>query len=266
MPYYSQSGEDYILSKLFEGQNEGFFVEIGCIDGKRFSNTLHFAERGWKGLCVEAHNDYIELLKENRPESIIVHAAVGECDEKNVKFYANSRGSLSSLDESKGEEFQEKFGEYFTGFEVQQVEKLTLNSIFTKHNITKIDILSLDIEGYEVEALQGLDLKKFRPTVFVIESDSLEQQQQFDALLFPAGYTLIGKIGANLFYSSDMSLHGIIDNKDFGKVSITHTKHPLDKGTDKIQTVRLSTIPENTSKKMKLINRILKKLMHLNLC
>jgi hypothetical protein len=99
--FYSQNGEDFILNELLGNKKSGFFVEVGCIDGRRFSNTLLFEQMGWQGLCVEAHADYIEILERNRPNSIIYHGAVGEKDEPNVIFYANSRGSLSTLDRSK---------------------------------------------------------------------------------------------------------------------------------------------------------------------
>ena len=76
--YYSQHGEDFLLDRLLSDKKRGFFVEVGCIDGRRFSNTLIFEERGWRGLCVEAHTGYIELLRQNRPNSIVCHCAAGE--------------------------------------------------------------------------------------------------------------------------------------------------------------------------------------------
>jgi hypothetical protein len=68
---------------------------------RRFSNTLFFESKGWKGLCVEAHADYIQLLGNNRPGSIVEHAEVGERDKADTEFYANSRRSLSTLDRSE---------------------------------------------------------------------------------------------------------------------------------------------------------------------
>jgi len=55
--YYSQHGEDFILDLIFDHKKSGFFVEVGCIDGLRFSNTLFFEKLGWKGICIEAHKE-----------------------------------------------------------------------------------------------------------------------------------------------------------------------------------------------------------------
>ena len=232
--YYSQNGEDFLLDEVFKDKKSGFFVEVGCIDGKRFSNTLTFEERGWMGLCIEAHAGYIELLRRNRPNSIICHCAAGEKDEDDAIFYANARGSLSTLDRSKESYFREKYGEYFTGFEEQRVPKRRIDTLFREHGIGEIDILSLDIEGYEVEALKGIDFRYYKPLVLVIESDSSEHEIQIDSMLIPNGYTKSVRIACNIFYFLDPKWEQRIKNKTF-HVNLIHTRHPLDNGED-IQT------------------------------
>jgi FkbM family methyltransferase len=245
--YYSQHGEDFLLSRYFTG-HEGFFVEIGCIDGKRFSNTYHFELKGWKGICVEAHQDYIALLRTNRPKSAIIHCAVGEADEDQAVFFANARGSLSSLDPTKEEKFARDYPGYFTGFKPQSVSKRTLTTLFKEHHVGAIDLLSLDIEGYEVEALKGLDLKRYAPSVLVVESDSPEHRRKLDEKLMPAGYECVLEFGGNLFYSVLPDFKAAVAGKFFPQVEIVHTRHPLDSGTDVATTIAIDT-RQSTSKK-----------------
>lgn len=237
--YYSQHGEDALLDLIFKDQKEGFFLEVGCIDGRRFSNTLAFEERGWKGMCVEAHSGYIELLKKNRPNSIVCHCAAGETD-GNATFYANARGSLSTLDKTKESHFQINYAPYFSGFEEQHVKKARLSTLLDANQITEIDILSLDIEGYEVEALKGLDLSRHRPQVMVIESDDKQHEQQLDGLILPYGYTKSIRLFANLFYVRDKEMDRLLKGKKQA-VRLTHTQHPLDSGGDQTQTVTIDT-------------------------
>lgn len=227
--YYSQNGEDFILDLLFKKKEGGFFVEVGCIDGKRFSNTLCFEEKGWRGLCVEAHAGYIELLKLNRPNSIVCHCAVGEKDEEQVAFYANSRGSLSTLDRSLENYFKSAFEGYFTGFEKQIVQKRTLDSLFIEHSIENIDILSLDVEGYEVNVLKGLNLRKYRPQVLVIESDNAKHEKCIDQILLASGYVKSVRVASNIFYLGDKKKKRLIEDRVF-EVELVHTRHPLDRG------------------------------------
>jgi FkbM family methyltransferase len=237
--YYSQYGEDALLDLVFGGQKEGFFIEVGCIDGRRFSNTLTFEERGWKGMCVEAHAGYIDMLKKNRPNSIICHCAAGETDEDAI-FYANARGSLSTLDKTKEESFQHNYGSYFSGFEEQHVKKARLSTLLDAYQVGEIDILSLDIEGYEVEALKGLDLIRHRPKVMVIESDNPQHEAQLDALILPQGYTKSVNLNVNLFYVRDKEMDKVLRGKKLG-ICLTHTQHPLDKDGDKEVIVNIDT-------------------------
>jgi FkbM family methyltransferase len=239
--YYSQHGEDALLDLLFKDQENGFFVEVGCIDGKRFSNTLTFEERGWKGMCVEAHAGYIDLLKRNRPNSVICHCAAGETDEVAV-FYANARGSLSTLDKSQESHFQTNYAPYFSGFEEQQVKKVRMSTLLDANKIYEIDILSLDIEGYEVEAMKGLDLSRHKPKVMVIESDNSQHEAQLDALILPHGYIKSVKLDVNLFYVRDKKMDESLKGKKL-IIQLTHTQHPLDSDGDKKVNVTIDTTP-----------------------
>ena len=238
--YYSQGGEDYLVERMLDGQPSGFFVEVGCIDGMRFSNTLSFEERGWKGICIEAHPDYIEGLRRNRPNSIVVQCAAGEADEADATFYANPRGSLSSLDRSREQHFKDNYGEFFAGYQEQKVAKHRLDTLFDRLAVREIDFLSLDIEGYEVQAMRGLDLGRYRPRIMAIEVDSKAQEAELDAVILPHGYHKSVRIDANQFYLSDKSLEQPIRDKVF-RVDVIHTQHPLDGGAPRRDRVVIDT-------------------------
>ncbi|MBC7850817.1 MAG: FkbM family methyltransferase [Chitinophagaceae bacterium] len=234
--YYGQNGEDFLLDQIFKNKKDGFYVEIGCLDGIEFSNTYYFEKQGWKGLCVEAHQDFIEQLKKNRKGAQIVHCAVGEKDIEQVTFYANKIGSLSTLDKQEEARWEKNYKEFFTGFEEQKVKMQTLTTIFNEQNVPQIDFVSLDIEGYEVKALSGLDLKKYRPRVFVIEYKDEDHKKGIEEILFPAGYKYLGQISCNIFYSIEANDADII-KKDYGKLNVII----LDKdGNEQVNEVNLS--------------------------
>jgi FkbM family methyltransferase len=219
--YYSQHGEDFLVNKIFNNKTNGVFVEIGCLDGIEYSNTYYFEKKGWSGVCVEAHNDFITSLKTNRPGSTIVHCAVGEENKDEVVFYANKIGSLSTLDKSEEKRWQENYKDYFHGFEEQKVRMRTMTSIFDELKIGQIDFVSLDIEGYEINALKGLDFNKYKPSIFVIEYKDEEHKKGLEAILFPAGYKYLATIGCNLFYGLNYSAKKII-NTNYGTINLTH--------------------------------------------
>lgn len=238
--FYSQNGQDFLLSEIFMGKEDGFFVDVGCIDGRRFSNTLAFEEKGWKGLCIEAHAGYIDLLRVNRPGSTVVHCAVSDEDKDNVTFYANSRGSLSTLDPSQQARWERDFPEYFTGFEEQIVKTRRLDSIFREYGVKDIDFMSLDIEGHEAAALRGLDLREYRPTVLVIEAPEADRERELDLILGPVGYYRLARLSFDVFYGTSRGLEAKIKGL-FERVELTRSEHPLDSDGEKTVVVDIDT-------------------------
>lgn len=227
--YYSQNGEDAILWALFGHPSEaGFFVDVGALDGLRFSNTSSFDQEGWRGVCIEAHATYFDLLKGNRPNSICIHAAVSDHDQDEVEFYANSRGSLSTLDPTMEEYFSRHFGRYFTGFEIQPVKMRTLDSILQEVNPpVPIDLVSIDVEGHEMAVLKGFDLEKYLPRVLVIEAIFDDERFEMDMHMLGAGYFRARELNANIFYCRDERDVTTVATAS-NRVALHHTQHPLD--------------------------------------
>ncbi|MFH0806301.1 MAG: FkbM family methyltransferase [Candidatus Brennerbacteria bacterium] len=167
--FYGQYGEDLKILPLF-AKGRGYFVEIGAMEGIRFSNTYLLELMGWEGICMEPHPDYFELLEKNRPRSITIRAAAGKEDRGSVDFYTNFRGSMSTLDKNLEGFFKSHYGKFFGGFKTIQVPLVTLNTLLQKHHApTPIDVLSVDTEGTEKDVFLGFDFKRYVPRVVIAE-------------------------------------------------------------------------------------------------
>ena len=68
---YSQEGEDMVLRSFFEGQKnyKGFFVDVGAHHPYRFSNTLHFYKKGWRGINIDPQPG-MQALGEGHPPKL----------------------------------------------------------------------------------------------------------------------------------------------------------------------------------------------------
>jgi FkbM family methyltransferase len=242
MPFYSQHGEDLVIDAAFVGEPSGFFVEVGCIDGRRFSNTLFLEERGWRGLCVEAHPAYIDLLRRNRPRCRVIHCAVGDRDADSVTFFANARGSLSTLSSTKRDEYERDYARWVSGYVEERVPLRTLSSIFDEQGVGAIDVLSVDVEGADAAAIRGLDLSRWRPRLIVVEADDAVALGDIDSMLLPAGYTRACAVTTNHFYFADAALARRIAGQTLRGVVI-HTQHPLDDTGDVSVPVEIALPP-----------------------
>jgi FkbM family methyltransferase len=262
--YYGQRGDDFLLWLPFlERESKGYFVEVGALDGKRFSNTYSFEEQGWTGVCVEAHPDYIELVRQNRPKSNVIFAAAGD-EIGTVTFYANSRGSLSTLNPGQEEHFK-TYGVYFTGFEEHQVPMLTLTQMLAEANAPhKIDVLSIDVEGAEMLVLNGMDWSTYQAQVIIIEADGGEAEQRIDEFFARIGYHKARNYFGNVIYCRQQTDAQLIAKTEVNCIAI-HTPHPLDKHEpiQHIQVVNSQPIlPQREIESVSFLSRFYQKLSH----
>jgi len=65
-----------------------------------------------------------------------------------------------------------------------EVTCLTLDQLFLKHHITKIDLLIIDAEGYDWNILSQLDLDKFKPQIISFEYFDLPEAEKQQAISF----------------------------------------------------------------------------------
>lgn len=226
--FYSQHGEDIVAWKvLADSPGPRYFVEVGMIDGMRFSNTLALEERGWRGLCVEAHPSYVPLVRRNRPGSSVVHAAASDT-RGTMPFHADPRGDLSSLQPRDEGEMKKRFGEWFEGYDVVEVPVRTLDAMLEEVSAPGgIELISIDVEGGELGVLGGLDLERWRPRIIVIEADDSAAVAALDGHLLPRGYHRARHVGINVFYTRTLLdawrvRLARIDQRVF------HTRHPVD--------------------------------------
>jgi FkbM family methyltransferase len=231
--YYSQHGEDCILWQLFKDQKEpGFFVDVGALDGMCFSNTYSFEQAGWKGICIEAHPDYIKFLKKNRPNSIVIHAAISNQNKKSTTFYANKRGALSTLVGELRKPFQKKYKKTNPSWTPIQVPMKTLTSVLEVHNSTAVDLISMDVEGGELAILREFNFDRFKPRIWVIEAINKQREIDTDKIMKAAGYKFARKLTNNFFFCRDKADVSVIANAPInGK--LIHTIHPCDVKNEK---------------------------------
>jgi FkbM family methyltransferase len=233
--FFSQHGEDIIAWKTLAGSTgPRYFIEVGMIDGRRFSNTLAFEQRGWRGLCVEAHPGFIEYVRRHRSASTVVHAAAAgpDANGKTLPFYADPRGDLSSLNPRNEQEMKERFGHWFQGYDVVDVPVRTLDDmLYQAHAPQGIELVSIDIEGGEIDALRGLNLDYWQPRILVIEADDPEALSDLSKYLSPHGYRLARVVGVNAVYTRTRrdALRVRLARVD---QRVLHTANPIDQTVD----------------------------------
>lgn len=146
MNWYSQAGQDqWVVETL--GDRPGYFVDVGAYDGVETSNTFALERHlGWTGVCIEASPAIAAACASNRTCSTV------------AKAVAEREGWVWML----GDRIVSQGG--------VQVPSATLTEILRSVRAPDtIDYLSLDIEGGELIALQGLDFDRYTVLLMTVE-------------------------------------------------------------------------------------------------
>lgn len=177
-----------ILPYLKDIEN-GFFVEAGALDGLFMSNTKILEDLGWKGLLIEPSPYAFKKCIENRPKSIIEHCALVSPEYKYNwvagDFFFDGQEGLGAWS-----------GIHRNAYGIKSAVKVparTLDSILKSHKIIKIDFLSLDVEGYETEVLEGIDFNNTDISFILIEININDYSlESMDKYLAQFGYKNLG--------------------------------------------------------------------------
>jgi FkbM family methyltransferase len=184
------SNNEYIdnkLDNLFEQKTNGFFIELGANNGLLQSNTAFLEKnRNWRGILIEPNLENYILCKQNRPNSICFNYACvsNEYTETFIEgdFNLPSNNQISLMSSINGTRLS-------TNNNIR-VPATTLTAILNTQIITEIDLLSLDVEGYEYNVLKGLDFNKYKPKYLLIEIYNSDFEEIINYLI-KYNYTLV---------------------------------------------------------------------------
>lgn len=174
----------------------GTFVEVGAYHPFDHSQTWHLEQRGWNGALIEPVPEYAERLRQNRSAHVF-EAACGPPHRHGTQDTMYVCGLLSSLKHDLG------------GSPQIEVRILTLASILSEADISTLDFLSIDVEGFEIEVLSGFPFDKYRPRLILLEDHAYGFTQH--RFMQTKGYKRVRRTGYNSWY---------VPNEDKFEVSI----------------------------------------------
>lgn len=145
------------------------YLDIGCNHPIEHNNTYLLYQQGFKGVLIEPIPSLCEIIKEKRPNDIVLNIGVG-ANKEIKKLYEFNANVLSTFCKTDADEIvKDSKGKYFITKEYD-VELLNINQIIQEYFTSCPNIISIDVEGLNLEIIKGFDFKAYRPEIFLIET------------------------------------------------------------------------------------------------
>lgn len=193
---YSQHGEDVfvwdLLNKHFPNTRYNY-VDVGAFHPTLLSNTYLFYRKNINGITVEPNHELAGLHKFFRSKDIQLEIACGNLNQLSVFHLQKTFPALSSLNNisNKGT------------VTCHYVPVFNLDTVCGNLGCSKIYFLSIDVEGFDFQVLQGANNILTNTFIVCIECNSKESEDCVTCFLREKDFIFIGRFSCNLIFRNE---------------------------------------------------------------
>jgi FkbM family methyltransferase len=202
---------DILVQQTFFSQKvPGVIIDVGAARPDYLSISESFRRLGWKVVAIEPNPEFCSAYRASGYE--VLQYAASDSDADDAEFFVVDSHGTSYLD---GEVSYESFSslgiggkyaalreEHAPGVSVKTIRVVVrrLDRILAEHEpgLTKVDVLSVDVEGWELAVMRGFDLGRYRPKVVILEN--LFASEDYVRYMRDRGYSLWARLEPNDLY------------------------------------------------------------------
>ena len=182
------NNEDTAVLDYFKDKKNGFYIDIGCHHPTYINNTYLLYKKNWSGINIDISQFSIDLFNYMRPKDLNYNCAISNKNKIVKIFYQKEFSQLSTIKSIQAKSvFQGNIKE-------KDIQAFSLDEILNrdKYKNTKIDFLNIDVEGADLEVLEGLSFDKFKPELICLEIHDKEvKKSEIYNFLINKNYELI---------------------------------------------------------------------------
>lgn len=199
----AQEGEDRVLARFIGPRRNGYYVDVGAFDPVRFSNTWVLYQQGWHGINIEPSPDGAKRLQRLRPNDITLNVGVAGAT-GTLQYHVFNDQALNTFDAALAAARSRDDIYRIVARKMIPVERLV--TLLERHVPPgqAIDLLSVDVEGLDLEVLKSSDWSRFRPAYVLAEALGFELDRAAEvplpAFMAKVGYRLVAKTMNTLFF------------------------------------------------------------------
>ena len=204
--YYAEHDTDRIIRETFfpDFDRKGIMVEVGGGTPEFLSMSKHFKDSGWRTIVVEPNPAFVDQHRKMGNE--VYQYACSFEDRSGVPFTVVSQ----QVEAYGGIVTDHSFSslEIKPGFAAHLPANATRKELSVKDAATlaAVDLLSVDVEGWELEVLRGFDTNRIECPVIVLEN--FNHEPSYADYMRGIGYDLARKIEYNYVFTRGGSAGG----------------------------------------------------------
>jgi FkbM family methyltransferase len=201
---YSQFGEDLVLATFLDvySKKNGFYVDIGAYQPKKFSNTFFYYKKGWHGINIDAKPGSMKPFIKKRKRDINLEVGIS-VEEKEIEFNIFEESAFNTFSRELAE------SSMLEGIRLKEKVLVTtarLESVLDKYVAVnqRIDFMSVDVEGFDLEVLKSNNWDKYKPEYILAEMHNVDIVNIENSLIYQylanKGYKLVSVVYVTLIF------------------------------------------------------------------
>ena len=195
---YAQHGDDLAVLNIFKrlGIEKPSYLDVGAYHPFDLSNTALLHERGSRGINVEPNAVLFDAFRKARPEDTNIRAGVAPVSGELPFYHVAADPGRFTFDKATAMTLGITYAEQVTVYTLNEiVDGMFCNGIWP-------DLLSLDIEGLDVDVLASAHFGESSPKVLIVEADcgGGDTSHELAALMAVKGFIPHSWCGSNMIF------------------------------------------------------------------
>jgi FkbM family methyltransferase len=209
----AEKNVDKVVQELLSDENglqNGVLVEVGAAHPDYLSISSSFRHQGWKIVSIEPNPEFCKL---HRDLGYTVHQyACSDTESDAQDFYVVDSKGTTYLDGSVSFESFSSLGiegDYLdlhqtvkdkTNIKKIEVKVRKLDTILQEHepDVERVDVIAVDVEGWELSVMRGFSTERYKPRVVILEN--LFLKKEYEDYMVGIGYKLWKRLEPNDIY------------------------------------------------------------------
>lgn len=181
------------MEKIFQGKNNGVFIEVGANDPVMLSNSYLLEKMGWTGMSFEPIEALCNKWEKARTTKCYPYVC-GDREEwvdfAEIDVEGSDNGVMSSV---IGYGFVKNDNSV-----IKRKQMRKLQNIFNENNISGFDLLFVDVEGFELNVLKGIDFNKVNIKCICVENQLFNKgANDLRNFLISNGFVFTARVGCD---------------------------------------------------------------------